>query len=112
MESVFISEDDLNTLGYLRLQAIDPSITPPTELAVWRKFFDEAMASRAATQKIGVMKFKPVPGEYRYGVAVRASPLRAYARAGWLRRRGRASSFANRSEGVDEFGARWEQFCS
>jgi hypothetical protein len=29
------------------------------------------MASRAATSKLGVMKFKPVPGEYRYGVAVR-----------------------------------------
>ena len=68
----FISEDDLNTFeGFLRLQGFDPSTGPPDQLTTWRKLFDEAMASRAATPKMGIMKFKPAPGEYRYGVAVR-----------------------------------------
>lgn len=72
MESDFIDEDDLNTFeGFLRLQAIDASTTPPDELAMWRKFFDDAMATRGATPRMGAMKFKPVPGERRYAVAVR-----------------------------------------
>jgi hypothetical protein len=68
----FISEDDLSTFeGYLRLQAADPSTATAEELAAWRKLFDEAMTSRAATSKVGAMKFKPAPGEHRYAVAVR-----------------------------------------
>ena len=73
MASDFISEDDLNTFdGYLRLQAVDPSTAGPDVLAMYRQFFDEAMAIRATTPKLGAMKFKPVAGECRYAVAVRA----------------------------------------
>jgi hypothetical protein len=72
MASDFISEDDLNTFeGYLRLQAVDPSTTALDVLAMYRQSFDEAMAIRATTPKLGAMKFKPVAGEYRYAVAMR-----------------------------------------
>jgi hypothetical protein len=68
----FISEDDLNTFeGFLRVQAIDPMTATPDELARFRQFFDEAMASQAATPPFGEMKFKPMPRECRYAVAVR-----------------------------------------
>ncbi len=71
MPSDFISEDDLNTFeGYLRLQSIDPLTTAPDVLAQFRQFFDEAMIARAAPKR-GTMKFKAVPGESRYAVAVR-----------------------------------------
>jgi hypothetical protein len=85
MASDFISEDDLNTFdGYLRLQAVDPSTAGPDVLAMYRQFFDEAMAIRATTPKLGAMKFKPVAGEYRYAVAVReGADLRV---ATWVRR--------------------------
>jgi hypothetical protein len=70
--SDFISEDDLNTFeGYLRLQAVDPMTAGPDELAMFRQFFDEAMATKSAIQKLGEMKFKAIPGELRYAVAVR-----------------------------------------
>jgi hypothetical protein len=70
--SDFISEDDLNTFeGYLRFQAVDPETATPNEVAMFRQFFDEATAARAATPKIGAMKFKAIPGEFRYAVAVR-----------------------------------------
>lgn len=68
----FISEDDLKTFeGWLRYQAVDPSTTSPDELAEWRRIFDQAMARCAASPEVGLMKFQPVPGEYRYAVAVR-----------------------------------------
>ena len=66
MASDSISEDDLNTFeGYLRLQAIDPSTAGLDVLAMYRQSFDEAMAIRATTPKLGAMKFKPVAGECR-----------------------------------------------
>jgi hypothetical protein len=72
MPSDFISEDDLNTFeGFLRFQAVDPLTAAPDELAAFRRIFDEAMAAKSATQKLGVMKFKATPGEHRYAVAVR-----------------------------------------
>jgi hypothetical protein len=74
LPSDFISEDDLDTFeGFLRLQAVDPSTATPSELATFRKLFDDAMVTRAATPKMGALKFKPAPGEHRYAVAVRES---------------------------------------
>ena len=73
MPSDSISEDDLNTFeGFLRLQAVDPLTATPDELAMFRRFFDEAMAIKSATPKLGALKFKAIPGELRYAVAVRA----------------------------------------
>jgi hypothetical protein len=37
----------------------------------WRDIFDKGQRNNSA--KVGLMKFKPIPGEYRYGVAVRDS---------------------------------------
>jgi len=73
MSANFLSEDDADTFeGFLQLQGVDPSVATPEELATWRELFDEATAIRAATPKIGVMKFQPpAAGEYRYAVAVR-----------------------------------------
>jgi hypothetical protein len=56
--------------GYLRLQAVDPLTATPDELAMFRQFFDQAMAANAATPKLGAMKFKATPGEFRYAVGV------------------------------------------
>jgi len=72
MAEDFISEDDLDTFdGFLRFQAVDPVTASADELAIFRKLFDEAMATRASAPKLGAIKFKPAPGEYRYAVAVR-----------------------------------------
>jgi hypothetical protein len=70
--SDFISEDDLNTFeGYLRFQAVDPLTATSDDLAMFRQCFDEAMAAVSTTPKLGAMKFKAIPGEFRYAVAVR-----------------------------------------
>ena len=66
------TEDDLLSFdGFLEYQGIDPSSLGPEELAGWRQMFDEATARRATTPKVGLMKLRPVAGEYRYAVAVR-----------------------------------------
>lgn len=66
----FISEDDLQTFeGWLRYQAVSPS--SQTELETWRRLFEDARQRSATAPKVGLMKFQHVPGEYRYGVAVR-----------------------------------------
>jgi hypothetical protein len=68
----FISEDDLDTFeGWLRYQAVDIATLEPTELEMWRGYFNEAQERSLASGKVGLMRLKPIPGEYRYAVAVR-----------------------------------------
>lgn len=68
----FISEDDLRTFeGWLRYQAIDASAITQEELTTWRRIFEEARQRSAASPQVGLMKLQPVPGEFRYAVAVR-----------------------------------------
>jgi hypothetical protein len=68
----FISEDDLKTFeGWLRYQTVDPATTAPEELEALRRVFDEVRERCAAAPKVGLMKLQPIPGEYRYAVAVR-----------------------------------------
>jgi hypothetical protein len=67
----FISEEDLQTFdGWLRYQGVSPS-SPAEELEVWRRLFEEGRQRSTTAPKVGLMKFQPVPGEYRYGVAIR-----------------------------------------
>lgn len=68
----FISEDGLNTFeGWSRYQAINLSTLTEEQLATWRGFFDEARRRSEANPKVGLMKLQPVPGEFKYAVAVR-----------------------------------------
>ena len=68
----FISEDELQTFeGWLRYLAIDATAITQEELATWRRLFEDAKQRSAANPKVGLMKLQPVPGEYRYAVAVR-----------------------------------------
>jgi hypothetical protein len=65
-----LGEDDLYTFdGWLRYQGIDPVIAPPDELAEWQKLFAEIR--KRPNPKVGLMKLRPIPGEYRYAVAIR-----------------------------------------
>jgi hypothetical protein len=67
----FISEEELETFeGFLRYQAV-PLDSSAAELEVWRAVFEEARRRRATAPKVGSMKLQPVPGEFRYAVAVR-----------------------------------------
>jgi hypothetical protein len=67
----FISEDDLDTFeGWLRYQAIDAASLAPKELSEWRRMFDDAKKRSVARPKVGLMKLKPIPGEYRFAVAI------------------------------------------
>jgi hypothetical protein len=67
----FISEDDLKTFdGWLRYQAVDASATPSEELANWQHIFEDVRQRRAVNPKVGLMKLQPVPGEFKYAVAV------------------------------------------
>lgn len=68
----FIGEDDLDTFeGWLRHQAVDLTTATADERAFWRTAFDEAREAASASPKVGLMKLRMVPGEYRYAVAVR-----------------------------------------
>ena len=65
-----MGEDVLCTLdGWLRYQGIDPATAPPDELAEWQKLFAEIR--KKPSPKVGLMKLRPIPGEYRYAVAIR-----------------------------------------
>jgi hypothetical protein len=71
----FISEDELRTFeGWLRYQAIDAAVITEEEMATWQHIFEEARQRTVANPKIGSMKLQPVPGEYRYAVAVQDVP--------------------------------------
>ena len=66
----FISEDNLQTFeGWLSYQAVGP--LTETGLATWGGFFEDARRQCKANPKVGLMKLQPVPGEFRYAVAVR-----------------------------------------
>jgi len=66
----FISEDELQTFeGWLRYQGVAPSSADEIEL--WRRLFEETRLRSAAAPTVGLMKLQPVPGEYRYAVAIR-----------------------------------------
>lgn len=68
----FISEDDLNTFeGWLRYQAVDLTAATADEQTFWRTTFDESRERASAAPKVGLMKLRMVPSEYRYAVAVR-----------------------------------------
>jgi hypothetical protein len=68
----FTSEDDLRTFeGWLRYQGVEVATSAPQELEMWQSLFDEARKRSSAMSKVGLMKLQPVPGEHRYGVAVR-----------------------------------------
>jgi hypothetical protein len=72
MTQAFISEDDLKTFdGWFKYQGFDPSTATPEELETWRRMFEDARNRTKATPKVGLMKLQPVPGEYRYAVALR-----------------------------------------
>ena len=66
----FISEDDLATFeGWLKFQHFDATTLTSDQLATCRRLFDEGRKAN----KVGLMKLQPVPGEYRYAIALRDS---------------------------------------
>jgi len=68
----FISEDDLKTFdGWLRYQTYDASKMTAEQSATLRNIYDEVRQRSVATPKVGLMKLQPVPGEYKYAVAIR-----------------------------------------
>jgi hypothetical protein len=70
MASNFIDEDDLNTFpGWLKYQAIDPSMVTPDQLATLESEYEK----RSTGSKVGLMKLLPLHlvGDHRNAVAVR-----------------------------------------
>lgn len=68
----FISDDDLLTFeGFLRYQVVDPDTTAKDQLEQWHQIFEESLERCKASQKVGLMKLQPVPGEEKYAVAIR-----------------------------------------
>lgn len=66
----FISDDDLKTFeGWLRYQAVSPA--SDAEREEWRRLFEGVRQRADAAPKVGLMKLQPVPGEYRYALALR-----------------------------------------
>lgn len=81
----FISEDDLKTFdGWLNSQGVDAVTMTAEELARSRQRFFDVQQQVAARSKVGLMKLRPIPGEYRYAVAVR-EPTGLWI-ALWIRR--------------------------
>jgi hypothetical protein len=67
----FIDEDDLLTFeGFLKYQGV-PTTSTSAELEMWRGYFDEAKRLHETSPKVGLMRLQPVPGEQKYGVAIR-----------------------------------------
>lgn len=88
----FISEDDLKTFtGWLRYQGIDSSTASPEDLEAWRGMFEEVRKETDSAPKVGLMKLRSVPGEYRYAVALRESS--ALWIGLWIRRSRRGEFF-------------------
>jgi hypothetical protein len=68
----FISEDDLKMFdGWLRYQAVNKELLAKDELATWQAMFEDARQRSVANPQVGLMKLPPVPGEFKYAVAVR-----------------------------------------
>jgi hypothetical protein len=68
----YISEDDLNTYeGWLKYQAIDLSALTEEEAVDVREIFDDAVKATMTARKVGRMKLKARPGEFKYAVAIR-----------------------------------------
>ena len=68
----FLHEDDLRTFeGWIKYQAFDLAALTDEERASVREMFDAAVNRRETARKVGRMKLKTRPGEYRYAVAVR-----------------------------------------
>jgi hypothetical protein len=71
-EQEFIGEEDLDTFeGWLRYQGFNVGAIEPSELEDWRRVFEDARRQSASLPKVGLMKLRAIPGEYRYAVAVR-----------------------------------------
>jgi hypothetical protein len=64
----FISEEEVDTFeGWIKYQGVETSKVTADELVKLRSVFE----GKSATPKVGLMKLKPTPREYRYGVVVR-----------------------------------------
>jgi hypothetical protein len=55
----------------MKYQGFGPSSLTEDEAAGVREMFDAAVKRRETTRKVGRMKLKALPGEYRYAVAIR-----------------------------------------
>lgn len=99
----FISEDDLKTFdGWLRYQGVDATLAEK-ELANWRSIFEEARRRSAANPKVGLMKLQPVPGEFKYAVAVgEGADLWLVL---WVRRSAKGEFFVMRPMGDREWNS-------
>jgi hypothetical protein len=96
----FISENDLDTFeGWLKYQAVDATELTSDELAMWRGLYEEGR--KAAANKVGLMKLRPVPGEHRYAVAVREGP--DLFLTAWVRRSRRGEFFLMIPRGVSDW---------
>ncbi len=68
----FISEHDLENFDvWLKYQGVEATSLTAGDLVTWRGLFDDVRARAAAIPKVGLMKLRPISGEYRYAVAVR-----------------------------------------
>ena len=72
MNDDFISEEDLLTFeGFLKYQAVDPTMLTSDELTMSRDMFNDARRHAESSPKVGLMKLQPVPGEQKYAVALK-----------------------------------------
>ena len=68
----FVSEDDLLTLtGWAKYQGFDLAALTEEEAAEMREMFEEATRRHDTARRVGRMKLKARPGEFRYAVAIR-----------------------------------------
>jgi len=68
----FISEDDLKSFDkWLEYQGVDAAGIDTNRLEEWHRIFEEMAALTSAAPKVGLVKLKQLPGEYRYAVASR-----------------------------------------
>jgi len=66
------TEDATDTFeGWLDYQGFDATAISPEQLEQLHKHYDEMMARVSVIPKVGRMKLRQVPNEYRYAVAVR-----------------------------------------
>jgi hypothetical protein len=67
----FVDEDDLNTLdGWLKYQGVDTALLSAEEVETWKGLFVAGRERTAADPKVGAMKLRSIPDDYRYAVAI------------------------------------------
>jgi hypothetical protein len=99
----FVSEGDLDSFeGWIKYQGFDAPALSPSDLEMWKSMYLDVRRRVANTPRVGQMKLRDSPGEYRIAVAVEDEGLWLTL---WVRRSKRGEIFVLLPRGDKEWDA-------